>query len=239
MGWLTIRRRQQGSRAAVALLVLLAFATPVLAAPEDSITPIEQYTTPKAKTLASTYKAQLVRFYEHVYWCLPWLGVLKNGIGFRQPKGIEADDRYLSVWVTIDQTDDGSFAAMPRQRRVSAMFSRYGVDLLRRLTAMTSAGADSNLTGFSVVLSWPKPGMPANQPVSETLAFFVDKLSLTDFLAKRMLPAEFAGRAIMSVFDGKDPVGPLKLDIWEDHFNSTYKLKGYEEPKEAKCSSSG
>ena len=225
--------------AALAAAVLLGPVTSSQATPEDSITPIEQYTTPKAKTLASTYKAQLVRFYEHVYWCLPWLGVLKNGIGFRQPKGIEADDRYLSVWVAIDQTDDGSFGAMPRERRVSAMFSRYGVDLLRRMTAMVNVGSDSNLTGFSVVLSWPKPGVPANQPVSETLALFVDKLSLMEFLGKRLPPAEFTSRAKFSVFDGKDPVGPLKLEVWEDSFNSTYKLKNYEAPKEAKCSTSG
>ena len=137
----TFRDGKRGAVAALAVLLALAFVSPSLAAPEDSITPLEQYNTPKAKALASTYKPQLLRFYEHVYWCLPWLGVAKNGIGFRQPKGITADDRYLSVWVMIDQTDDGSFAAMPRERRVSAMFSRYGVDLLRRLTAMTSAAS--------------------------------------------------------------------------------------------------
>ncbi len=222
--------------AALTVVITLAFVGPSLAAPEDSITPLEQYNTPKAKTLASTYRPELVRFYEHVYWCLPWLGVFKNGIGFRQPKGAQADDRYLSVWVTIDQTDDGSFAAMPRERRVSAMFSRYGVDLLRRLTAMTSVASDANLTGFSVVLSWPKPGLPPDRPVSETMALFVDKASLADFLAKRLGPAEFASRAKLSVFDGKDPLAPGKLEIWEDTFNSTYKLKGYEAPKEAKCS---
>jgi hypothetical protein len=219
-------------------LISLAPVAPVLAAPEDSITPVEQYTTPKAKNLAVTYKAQLVRFYEHVYWCLPWLGVMKNGIGFRQPKGAEADDRYLSLWVTIDQHDDGSFAAMPRERRVSAMFSRYGVDLLRRLTAMTSVASDANLTGFSVVLSWPKPGTPKNQPSTETLALFVDKLSLKDFLDKRLASTEFVGRTQFSVFDGKESAGPVKLDVWEDSFNSTYKLKNYEAPKEAKCPSS-
>lgn len=231
-----IRRENRWPVAAVALIVMFALATPVLAAPDDSITPIEQYNTPKAKTLASTYKTQLVRFYEHVYWCLPWLGVLKNGIGFRQPKGADADDRYLSVWVTVDQTDDGSFAALPRERRVSAMFSRYGVDLLRRLTAMTNVASDANLAGFSVVLSWPKPGMSQTQPVSETLALFVDKLSLADFLAKRLPTADFVSRVKLSVFDGRDPVGPMKLDVWEDSFNSTYKLKNYEAPKEAKCS---
>jgi hypothetical protein len=230
-----IPRRARQVVVAVAGLVLLT-APSSWATPEDSITPIAQYTTPKAKTLASTYQSELVRFYEHVYWCLPWLGVFKNGIGFRQPKGIETDDRYLSVWVTIDQTDDGSFAAMSRDRRVSAMLSRYGVDLLRRLTAMTSVGTDTNLTGYSVVLSWPKPGLPANQPVSETLALFVDKSTLGDFLAKRLGTSDFISKAKYSMFDGKDPVGPLKLDIWEDTFNSTYKLKNYEAPKEAKCS---
>jgi hypothetical protein len=229
-------RRSRWQAAALAVILLLLPVTPSLAGPEEAITPIEQYTTPKAKTLASTYKTQLVRFYEHVYYCLPWLGVLKNGIGFRQPKGAEADDRYLSVWVNIDQTDDGAFGAMPRERRVSAMFSRYGVDLLRRMTAMTGVASDTNLTGFSVVLSWPRPGAPQTQPVSETLALFVDKLSLGDFLAKRLQPAEFARRARFSVFDGRDPVGPLRLDVWEDTFNSTYKLKNYEAPKEAKCS---
>jgi hypothetical protein len=229
------RDGKRGAVAVLAVLFTLAVVSPSLAAPEDSITPLEQYNTPKAKALASTYKPQLVRFYEHVYWCLPWLGVVKNGIGFRQPKGITADDRYLSVWVTIDQTDDGSFAAMTRERRVSAMFSRYGVDLLRRLTAMTSAGSDADLTGFSVVLSWPKPGLPPDRPVSETMALFVDKSSLADFLAKRLEPTEFVTRAKLSVFDGKDPLAPGKLEIWEDTFNSTYKLKGYEEPKEAKC----
>lgn len=229
-------RRNRWQATALAGVLLLLPVTPSVAGPEDAVTPVEQYTTPKAKALASTYKTQLFRFSEHVYYCLPWLGVLKNGIGFRQPKGVEADDRYLSVWVNVDQTDDGTFGALPRERRVSAMFSRYGVDLLRRMTVMTGAAADANLTGFAVVLSWPKPGMPPTQPVSETLALFVDKLSLGDFLAKRLQPAEFTGRARLAVFDGKDPVGPLRLDVWEDTFNSTYKLKNYEAPKEAKCS---
>jgi len=230
--------RHRSSRAIAALLglSLLVSAGPCWATADDAITPLNQYTTPKARTLASTYKDQLVKFYEQIYWCLPWLGVTKNGIGFRQPKGVEADDRYLSVWVNIDQTDDGSFAAMTRDRRVSAMFSRYGVDLLRRMTAMTSVATDANLTGFAVVLSWPKPGVPMTQPVTETLALFVDKASLGDFLAKRLASTDFANRARISMFDGKDPVGPIKLEIWDDTFNSTYKLKNYEAPKEAKCS---
>ena len=207
---------------------LVGAATPALAGPEDAITPIEQYTTAKAKTLAATYKKQLVEFYEHVYHCLPWLGVNKNGIGFRQPKGAQADDRYLTLWVTIDQADDPNFAKLPLDRRVSAMFSRYGVDMLRRMTQVGNVGADANLTGFSVILSWLKPGsLDSKQPISETLALFVDKDSLREFLAKSMPAAEFTSRALFSVFEGKEQAGKVKLDVWEDNFNSTYKLKNY------------
>jgi hypothetical protein len=228
-----------GSRrivAALAAATLLCCSGPARAEPDDAITPVDQYNTPKAKGLATAYKGQLVQFYDYVYHCLPWIGVLKNGIGFRQPKGAVADDRYLSVWVSIDQTDDGSFGKLPRERRVSAMFSRYGVDLLRRMTAMTAVASDANVAGFSVVLSWLKPGpQAATRPVSETLALFIDKSSLGDFLAKRLNPAEFANRAKLAVFDGNDPVGPVQLEVWEDSFNSTYKLKNYEPPK-GKCS---
>ena len=40
------------------------------------------------------------------------------------------DDRYLSTWIYVDQREDAAFAALPQERRVSAMFSRYGVDML-------------------------------------------------------------------------------------------------------------
>ena len=68
------------------------------------------------------------------------------------------------------------------------------------------------------------------------MALFVDKASLAEFLAKRLETKDFVSRAKISVFDGKDPLKPGQLEIWEDTFNSTYKLKNYEVPKEAKCS---
>ena len=71
----TLRSGKRGAVAVLAVVLALAVVRPSLAAPEDSITPLEQYNTSKAKALASTYKPQLLRFYEHVYWCLPWLGV--------------------------------------------------------------------------------------------------------------------------------------------------------------------
>ena len=209
--------------------VLASAGTPAVAGYEDAITPVEQYTTAKGKGLAATYKAQLVEFYEHIYHCLPWLGVHKNGIGFRQPKGVETDDRYLALWVTVDQDEDPQFAKLPAARRASAMFSRYGVDMLRRMSLLGGIAADANVTGFSVVLSWLKPGtIDSKQPISETLALFIDKTSLREFLAKRLPAAEFTTRARFNLFEGKEAVGRVPLEVWDDNFNRTYKLKNYQ-----------
>ena len=124
---------------ALAAALLLGPAASGMALPEDAVTPVERYSTAKAKSLAVTYRAQLVQFSDQVYHCLPWLGVLKDGIGFRQPKGADSDDRYLSVWISIDQSDDGRFGKLSQERRVSAMFSRYGVDMLRRMTQLPAS----------------------------------------------------------------------------------------------------
>jgi hypothetical protein len=223
--------------AVFAAVLLLGPAGPSGANPEDAITPVEQYSTAKAKSLAVTYKAQLVQFSDDVYHCLPWLGVMKDGIGFRQPKGAESDDRYLSVWISIDQSDDGQFGRLPLERRVSAMFSRYGVDMLKRMTRLTGINADADVHGFSVVLSWLKPGImgPDKPPITETLALFVDKTSLREFLAKRSPASEFINRAKFNVFEGRDAVGRLPLDVWEDNFNSTFRLKNYELAKGKRC----
>ncbi len=172
-----------------------------------------------------------------MYNCLPWLAIRNQTLGFPKPKGVEADDRYLSVMINVDQMDpDGSFGALSRDRRISAMFSRHGVYLLRQMAAMTNVASDANLSGYGVALSWPKPASPAAQPVTETVALFVDKASLLDYLAKRLPPADFASRAKLTLWEGNEPAGPVKLDIWEDSFNSTYKLKNYEPPKGSKCS---
>jgi hypothetical protein len=223
--------------AVFAAALLLGPAGPGMASPEDAITPIEQYSTAKAKSLAVTYKAQLVQFADDVYHCLPWLDVQKDGIGFRQPKGAESDDRYLSVWISIDQSDDGQFGKLPQARRVSAMFSRYGVDMLRRMTQLAGINSDADVFGFSVVLSWLKPEIKGRDktPIQETLALFVDKTSLGEFLARRSPASEFISRAKFSVFEGKDPLGRLPLDVWEDNFNSTFKLKNYELAKGKRC----
>lgn len=231
--------RQFISRFIVRRLAALAliFVIPVPAAADDAIMAIDQYKTPKARTLATTYQPVLQQVREEIYHCMPWVGVQKAGIGFRQPKGAVEDDRYLSVWIVIDQEEDARFAALPAERRASAMFSRYGTDLLRRMASHQALVADPNVQGFSVVLSWLKPGTskPGQQAVNETVALFIDKTTAADFLAKRVGGEEFMSRARFNVFDGERLLGRLPIEVWEDSFNSTYKLSNYTPPKGARC----
>ena len=230
--------RQFMSRFIVRRLAALAliFVIPVPVAADEAIMGIEQYKTPKARTLATTHQPLLKLMREEIYNCMPWVGVQKAGIGFRQPKGAAEDDRYLSVWIMIDQDEDARFAALPAERRASAMFSRYGTDLLRRMAALQPLVADPNVQGFSVVLSWLKPGTGgAVQPVNETLALFVDKQTTLGFLAKRVSAGEFTRRAKFSVFDGVQDMGRLPLEVWEDSFVRTFKVANYETPKGQRC----
>jgi hypothetical protein len=231
--------RQFISRFIVRRLAALAliFVIPVPAAADDAIMAIDQYKTPKARTLATTYQPVLQQVREEIYHCMPWVGVQKAGIGFRQPKGAVEDDRYLSVWIVIDQEEDARFAALSAERRASAMFSRYGTDLLRRMASHQALVADPNVQGFSVVLSWLKPGTGgAVQPVNETLAFFVDKQSTMGYLAKRVPASELTRRAKFSLFDGVQDMGRLPLEVWEDSFVRTFKVANYETPKGQRCS---
>ena len=230
--------RQFMSRFIVRRLAALAliFVIPVPVAADEAIMGIEQYKTPKARTLATTHQPLLKQMREEIYNCMPWVGVQKAGIGFRQPKGAAEDDRYLSVWIMIDQDEDARFAALPAERRASAMFSRYGTDLLRRMAALQPLVADPNVQGFSGVLSWLKPGTGgAVQPVNETLALFVDKQTTLSFLAKRVSAGEFTRRAKFSVFDGVQDMGRLPLEVWEDSFVRTFKVANYETPKGQRC----
>jgi hypothetical protein len=220
----------------LAALALILFA-PIPAAADDAIMSIDQYKTAKARTLATTHQPLLKQMREEIYHCMPWVGVQKAGIGFRQPKGAVEDDRYLSVWIVIDQDEDARFSALPPERRASAMFSRYGTDLLRRMASLQPLVADPNVQGFSVVLSWLKPGTGgAVQPVNETLALFVDKQTALGYLGKRVSAPEFTRRAKFSVFDGTQDMGRLPLEVWEDSFVRTYKVANYEAPKGQRCS---
>ena len=221
----------------LAVLAIILFI-PIPAAADDAIMSVDQYKTAKARTLATTHQGQLKQVREDIYHCMPWVGVQKSGIGFRQPKGAVEDDRYLSIWIVIDQDEDARFSALPAERRASAMFSRYGTDLLRRMAQLQPLVADPDVKGFSVVLSWLKPGTGSGsvQPVNETLALWSDKQTTLGYLAKRIPAGEFTRRAKFSVFDGVEDKGRLALEVWDDSFVRTFKVANVETSKGQRCS---
>ena len=220
---------------ATAVAIALGCGGPAAAVPADeAIGTPDQYSTAKARTLASTHHTQLVSLYDSISTCLPWVNVNSRGIGFRKPKWAQEDDRYLTTWVLIDQKDDARFGALPVERRASAMFSRYGVDLLRRMTALKGVAGDGGLQGYGVVLSWTKPG--SDQKVNESLVFWVDKATAQGFVARRVPAADLVSRAKLNYFDGTDEHGRIALEVWEDNFVGTYKVPGYEMEKGKVCS---
>lgn len=221
-----------------ALLIVLALAGSAAAAPpEEAISSLEKYTTEKGKTLGRTFAPKLRQIYDRVYHCRPWLDVHKSGLGFTRAAGAPGDDRYLNIWVWVDQKISPEFAALSQARRASAMFSRHGVDLLRQLAADPDIFASPALTGYSVILTWLKPGgRKADGEKTETVGVFADKASVRALLARRMGAQEFVKRATIVAFDGQDRLGRLPLEIWEDNFASTYRPAGYEpEDKHARC----
>ena len=213
----------------LALLIVLVLVSGAAAAPpEEAIAPLDRYSTEKGKTLGTRFEAKLRQIYDRVYYCRPWLDMHKSGLGFTRPAGAPGDDRYLNVWVSVDQKITPEFAALSQSRRASAMFSRHGVDLLRQLAADAEIFASPGLTGYSVILTWLKPSARSDEgQKAETLGVFADKATVRAFLAKRIGAQEFVRRATIVAFDGQDRLGRLSLDIWEDSFATTYKLKDY------------
>ena len=241
---LDITRRAPGARglkrltAAIAVMAVLSQAPIVAAATrDDAIGGLDQYNSDKARTLARTYYPQMVTLYEGIYHCLPWVDIRKGGIGFRKPRWAQEDDRYLATWIIIDQKDDGRFGTFPKERRASAMFSRYGVDLLRRMASLPGVSADPAVQGYGVVLSWTKPGTdkPGMQPVNESLVFWVDKAVAQGYLAHRVAATELTGRARYTYFDGIEEQGRLPLEVWDDNFTKTFQIKNYELAKGVTC----
>lgn len=202
-----------------AIMVLVLVGGVGAVPPEETIVPLEKYTTEKGRALATTFGGELRRLYDRVTRCRPWLEVRPGGLSFSRPAGAAGDDRYLNIWVWVNQTITPEFAALSPARRASAMFSRHGVELLRQLAADAGIFADPALTGYSVILTWLKPdGRAGGAEKAETLAVFADKTTVRAFLAKRMAAAEFVRRVTMVAFDGADRLGRPPLEIWEDKF---------------------
>ena len=116
-------------------LTLLTTAGALAAPPDDRVLPVDQYTSPKARTLGARYAAALHDLNAAIYHCLPWLDVPKESIGFFRPKHLPQprDDRYLALRIYITQDASPQFAALTPEERASAMFSRYVGAMLRRM----------------------------------------------------------------------------------------------------------
>jgi hypothetical protein len=220
---------------AAALLAGATSAAAALAVPADeAIVPLDQYTTAKARALATAHRRELLELYRHLDHCVPWVEVQKGGLGFRSPTGAAGDERYLTLWIWIEQGDDPAFASIRPEQRASAMFSRYGIPLLRRLAGIESVASDASLDGFGVILSWIRP-RPVRPAVNETLVAFVDRATALDVAARRLAPSEMLLRARLSLFDGTTELVRPQLEVWEDPFLGTFKLKDHVRPLGATC----
>src|SRR5882672_4724190 len=196
---------------------------------------LETHTTAKARALAVKYRPQLLQFSEYVYHCLPYVEI-KNGLGFKKnAKEPATDDRFASLWLYVEQGEDKSFAALSPARQASAIFSRYGVPMIRRLSAMQGLASDTDVYGFSVALAWVKPGSDPNKPTLETLATFMDQASTRAFLSKTLPASDWVDRMKIYFYDGEKEMGRLPLEVWEDNFVATYQVPNYEVQKGVTC----
>jgi hypothetical protein len=199
-------------------------------APEDRILPVEQYTSEKARTLASTYRGVLRDMNAGIYHCLPWVEVQRASIGFFKPKGSQQDDRYLSVRLYIEQEPSSQFSGLAVEERASSMFSRYVGPMLKRMSMSPALMADPSVDGFTVILEWLKqvPASASARPIHETIAVFIDKASAVDYLNGVVKGRDLASKSRVMGWDGETSIGQLRLSAWDDNFLSTYKVKNYE-----------
>jgi len=215
---------------ATALIVGLVLAQGAAAAPaEDRLLPVDQYTSDKARTLATTHRQALRELNAGIYHCLPWVELTRYSIGFYKPKHLSGDDRYLSLRIFIEQDPSTDFARLRVEDRASAMFSRYVGPLLRRMTKDPAVAADPALDGFTVILEWMKqvPRAAGDRPIHETIAIFIEKPVAREYLAGAIPITDVAAKANVLGFDGETALGSLRLAVWEDTFVSTYKVANY------------
>jgi len=218
--------------AAVALAAIaLAGAAPVAAAPSDTnVLPPEQHTSDKGRRLATTYVGAMRDLSTKVYHCMPWVEVKRNGIGFYKPKHLEGDYRYLSINLYIDQQPSPEFAAFTIEERASRMFSRYVGPMLKRMARPSALLADKDLDGFTVILEWLKqvPQTASARPVHETIAVFLERPTVVDYIGGRLPARDLAARSRVLAWDGETALGPTRVASWDDDFVSTYKVSNYQ-----------
>ncbi len=231
------------SNTAIAVVLAALLAVPILAGgaaaapPADRVLPPEQHTSEKGRGLAQKYMADLQALNADIYNCMPWVDVQKTGIGFYRPKQLTGDPRYLSLNVVIDQKPSAEFSSYAREERASRMFSRYVPVFLAKMTHDHAVLEDPQVDGFTIILSWLKaePTSPSERPVNETIAVFIAKAVARGYLAHQLPVGQLADAATVLGWDGKSPVGPVKVTAWEDNFLSTFKIANYQPDAGATC----
>ena len=218
--------------AAVAFVALALTGTaPALAAPSDSsVLPPEQHTSDKGRRLATAHVGALRDLSSKVYHCMPWVEVKRNGIGFYKPKHLDGDYRYLSINLFIDQQPSVEFTAYTVEERASRMFSRYVGPMLKRMARPAALAADKDLDGFTVILEWLKqaPVSASARPVHETIAVFIERPVVLDYIGGRLAARDLAARSRVLAWDGETALGPVRVNSWDDDFVSTYKVSNYQ-----------
>jgi hypothetical protein len=224
-------------RVGILVAVLALGGAAQAAPPEDKTIPLEQYTSEKARHLAQKYLAELRALYTGIYHCVPWVEVEKESVGFQRPKFLSGGDRrYLSIRIFIEQEASPVFDALGFRDRASAMYSRYVVPMLQRMTRSRALTTDPELDGFTIILEWRKQsGARGGRPVHETIAVFLEKDPATRYLAGQLTARDLADRATILGWEGETAVGPIRVTLYKDDFVATYKVANYQPEPGVSC----
>jgi hypothetical protein len=204
--------------------------------PADRILAVGDYSTEKGKELAIRHDRALRDLNADVYHCLPWVEVKKAGLGFYRPKHLSGDDvRYLSLNVTVDQEPSADFMSLSRQDRAGRMFSRYVAPLLRRMTRDETVRRDEQVSGFTVIVSWPSPPQADGTRLSETIAAFIPRDVADGFARWHLTPGELAEASHVLAWNGESAVGELKVTAGEDDFLRTFRPTNFRPAEGVTC----
>jgi len=210
------------------------------AGPADGVLPVEQYTSPKARTLAARYWDDLRVLSTGIYHCIPWVEVRKESIGFFKPRHLKAgDDRYLGVRIFVEQDASKAFAALPIEGRASAMYSRYFTPLLRRMTRNPTILSDPSVDGFTLLIEWVKQGPRSGgmRPVHELIAVFVDRAAANAYLSGQVSADDVTRQVKVLAWDGETPLGQVNVIGYDDDFVATYRNPNYKLAPGITCNS--
>lgn len=207
-------------------------------APADRILPVADYSTEKGKQLATRHDRTLRDLSAELYHCLPWIEVKKAGLGFYRPKHMSGDDvRYLSLNVIVDQEPSADFMSLSREDRAGRMFSRYVAPLLRRMTRDETVRGDEQVSGFTVIVSWPSQAQSNGARLNETIAVFIPRGVADSFARRHVTAGELAGASHVLAWNGESAVGELKVTASDDDFLKTFKPTNFTPPAGVVCPS--